>query len=93
MKQEKSYTLEVKVHTGSSKKGISLKNGEINLYTPKKPFRGEANLDAIEIISDYCDVPKMNISILKGKKSKNKLFLIKGNLNAAKEKFIYINPH
>ncbi len=79
MKEEKSYTLEVKVHTGSSKRGISIKNGRINLYTPKKPIKGEANLDAIQIISNYYDVPKRNIAILKGIKSRNKVFYIKGN--------------
>ena len=81
-KRKKSYSLEVKVHTGSSKRGISLKNGQINLYTTKKPVKGEANLDAIKIISDYCGVPKKNVSILKGIKSRNKVFHIKGNTEA-----------
>ena len=81
------HTFEIKVHTGSSKRGISIKNGMIDLYTPKRPVNGEANLDAINIVSNYWSVPKSGIFIIKGAASKNKVFAVKGRLKAGNSKF------
>ena len=81
-----THTFEIKVHTGSSKRGISIKNGMIDLYTPKRPVNGEANLDAIKIISNYWDVPKCCVSIIKGAASKNKVFAVKGCLKTGSSK-------
>ena len=81
-----THTFEIKVHTGSSKRGISIKNGMIDLYTPKRPVDGEANMDAIKIISNYWDVPKSGVSIIKGAASKNKVFAVKGSLKTGSSK-------
>ncbi len=79
-------TFEIKVHTGSSKRGISIKNDMIDLYTPKRPVNGKANLDAIKIISNYWGVPKSCISLIKGAASKNKVFAVKGCLKTGNSK-------
>lgn len=76
MDKDKSYTIEVKVHTGSSRRGIEIKNCVHHLFTPKNPISGEANEDAIKIISEEYHVAKKNITIIKGCKSKNKVFRI-----------------
>jgi len=89
MKKEKEYAIKIKMHTGSSQRGIVVKNNEIHLYTQKNPVQGEANSDAIKIISDYYKVPKNNISIIRGEKSRNKVFHIKGSLRAGKEILTY----
>ncbi len=81
-----THTFEIIVHTGSSKRGISIKNGMIDLYTSKRPVNGEANLDAIKIISNYWGAPKSGISIIKGAASKNKVFVVKGRLKAGNSK-------
>ncbi len=82
-----THSFEIKVHTGSSKRGISIKHGIIDLYTPKRPVDGEANLDAINIISNYWGVPKSCILIIKGAGSKNKVFAVKGRLKTVNSKF------
>lgn len=68
--------VQVRIHTGSSKRGIERKEKILHIYTPKKPLRGEANSDAIRILSDYYNVAKSKISILSGKKNRDKIFLI-----------------
>ena len=83
---EETHTFEVKVHTGSSKRGVSVKDGVIELFTHRRPVKGAANLDAISIISGYCGVPKNRVSIIKGKTSKIKVFSVKGPLKAGKNK-------
>jgi uncharacterized protein YggU (UPF0235/DUF167 family) len=85
---DKTHTFEVKVHTGSSKRGISIKNGAIELFTPKRPVNGEANIDAIKIISGYWGVPKSRISIIKGETSKVKVFVVTGPIKAGKNKYL-----
>ena len=77
MEKDKSYTIEVKIHTGSTRRGIEKKNSVLHLFTPKKPVSGEANEDAIKIISEEYHVAKKNIKIIKGSKSRNKVFRIK----------------
>ena len=85
---EEIHTFEIKVHTGSSKRGVSIKNGVIDLFTPKRPVKGEANRDAIEIISGFWGVPKNSISIVRGETSKIKVVAVKGRLKAGKNKFL-----
>ena len=87
---EKTHTIEVKVHTGSSKRGISINNGAIDIFTPKRPVNGEANIDAVKIISGYWGVPKSRISIIKGETSRIKVFAVTGPLKAGKNKSLLI---
>lgn len=91
---DNSYTVEVRVHPGSSKRGIALREEDtrctIHLYTTQKPVEGRANSDAVRILSDYFGVPRGSVTLLRGEKSKNKLFLIRGNVTIDKEKQKYI---
>ena len=68
--------IEVIAHTGSSKRGVIEKEGKYHVYTPKKAIKGEANRDIIKILSEKFDVPKSSILLIRGEKSKNKLFSI-----------------
>ena len=68
--------INVIAHTGSSKRIVLEKNGVYHVYTPKKPIKGEANKDIIKILSEKFEVPKSSISLIKGDKSKNKVFSI-----------------
>jgi len=68
--------IRVRIHTGSSKRGIEQKDHTYHVYTPKRPYRGEANSDAIRILSEHYRVAKSRISILSGQKSRDKVFLI-----------------
>ncbi|UCB45984.1 MAG: DUF167 domain-containing protein [Spirochaetota bacterium] len=68
--------IEVKVHTGSSKRKIEIKNGTYHIYTHANPVQGKANKDAIELVADYLGVAKSAVSIIRGVKSKNKAFKI-----------------
>jgi uncharacterized protein YggU (UPF0235/DUF167 family) len=75
-KKAEEKIVQARIHAGSSKRGIERKEKILHIYTPKKPFRGEANSDAIRILSDYYNVAKSRISILSGQKSRDKVFLI-----------------
>ncbi len=87
MEKDKSFTIEVKIHTGSSRRGFERKNSEIHLFTPKRPVSGEANEDAIKIIAEEYHVAKKDITIIKGSKSRNKVFRItSGNKIRNKER-------
>ena len=68
--------IEAKVHTGSSKRKIEIKNGTYHIYTHVNPVQGKANKDAIELVADYLGVAKSAVSIIRGAKSKNKTFKI-----------------
>jgi len=70
------YTIEAAIHAGSSRRGIVARDGKIHIYTNRKPIKGEANADAAALISEYLNVPKKAVSILKGERSKNKVFLV-----------------
>ncbi len=74
---EKSFVVEIVAHTGSSHRKIIKKDSQYHIYTPKKPIKGEANRDIIEMIADEFKVPKGSIELIKGEKSRVKLFKIK----------------
>ncbi len=71
-----TQSIRVRIHTGSSKRGIEQKDHICHIYTPKNPYKGEANRDAIRILSEHYRVAKRRISILSGQKSRDKVFLI-----------------
>lgn len=62
--------LEVKIKTRSKKDREEEKEGEITIFT-KAPARGnKANFAVIKLLSEHFDIPKRNISIKHGLKSK-----------------------
>jgi uncharacterized protein YggU (UPF0235/DUF167 family) len=72
----KGRIIEVRVHAGSAKRAVVLKDGGIHVYTRKKPEKGEANLDVMEIVSEYFRVPKSSVELLRGERAKVKLLRI-----------------
>jgi uncharacterized protein YggU (UPF0235/DUF167 family) len=85
-KERRAYTCEARIHPASSRRGVFPDGGLLHLYTRKKPAGGEANSDAVELISDYFNVPKCSVSIVRGDRSKVKLFRIWGYFELEKEK-------
>jgi uncharacterized protein YggU (UPF0235/DUF167 family) len=94
--ERKSYTVQARVHTGSSKRHVVVQGGSLHLYTGKKPVKGEANSDAVSLVSEYFKVPKSSVTILRGERAKDKLFRIAGQpavmdratMDRAKSKFL-----
>jgi len=67
----------VKVKPNSRQERVDVvgKN-EFILHVKSPPKEGRANQAAIELLSEYFSVPKSNISLVRGLKSKNKVFEI-----------------
>jgi uncharacterized protein YggU (UPF0235/DUF167 family) len=76
MLKRKKETIEARIHTGSSKRTVELKEAVYHIYTHAKPVDGRANSDAISLLSEYMGVPRRNVIIIKGEHSKNKVFEI-----------------
>ena len=76
MEKRRRETIEARIHTGSSKHTVELKDATYHIYTHAKPVDGKANSDAVSLLSDYMGVPRRNVAIIKGKRSKNKVFEI-----------------
>ncbi|MBI5193006.1 MAG: DUF167 domain-containing protein [Nitrospirae bacterium] len=69
--------ISVKVKTGSKKDSVNQMEGASYLVSVKaQPVEGKANEAIIKILSDYFNVPKSNINILRGEHSKNKVIEI-----------------
>ena len=65
-----TYDIDVKF---SSSPGITqLENGVIEVKLNKKPFKGGANKQLIELLSEYFSVSKNQVEIIKGFKSRKK---------------------
>lgn len=52
------------------------KDGLIKVKLTASPVDGEANEALIKFLSDFWDLPKSNIKIIKGKTSRNKIIEI-----------------
>jgi hypothetical protein len=68
--------LEVKVKTRSKKNRVEEKEGEITIFTKAPARDNKANFAVINLLSDYFNIPKRNISIKHGLKSKRKTICI-----------------
>jgi uncharacterized protein YggU (UPF0235/DUF167 family) len=69
-------TIEARIHTGSSKRTVELKETVYHIYTHAKPVDGKANSDAVSLLAEYLGIPRRNVIIIKGEHSKNKVFEI-----------------
>ena len=70
--------LSVRVSPRSSRNDIKkLPDGTYKIFLTAAPVDGKANESLIKIISNYFSIPKKNISVLKGKTSRNKIIEIK----------------
>jgi len=72
----KEINLKVKVKIGSGEERVEYKDGIYLVYTNSPARDNKANLSVIELLSDYLDIPKNNIFIQKGLKSKNKVMTV-----------------
>ncbi|MBI2589345.1 DUF167 domain-containing protein [Candidatus Saccharibacteria bacterium] len=73
-------TKKVIVHVKpGSKKGplvVSAPNGDLVIYVRQAALDGEANKAAQELLAQHFGVPKTNVQLISGKKSKLKQFKI-----------------
>ena len=69
--------IKIKVKTNSSKEEIKkINESEFILSVKEPPIENKANQAVLKLLSEYFNVPKSNISILKGKTSRNKIIQI-----------------
>ena len=69
--------IKVKVLPGSKKEGvIKKKNDSFEIKVKEKPVRGEANKAVIDVLSNFFNIPKNKVKLIKGFKQRNKIFEI-----------------
>lgn len=71
----KNFNVRVIPHAKQNK--VVESDGVLRVYTTVAPENGRANSAVIELLSDYLDVPKSRIKILKGLTGRDKVFTIK----------------
>lgn len=70
--------ISVKVKPNSKIKRIEkLSDNEFMLFIKVPPKEGKANKAVVDLLSEYLDLPKTNITIIKGLTSRNKVLDIK----------------
>ena len=69
-------TFNVRVTPRAKQNKVVENDGVLRVYTTTVPEKGRANDAVIELISDYLDVPKSRIKILKGLTGRDKLVTI-----------------
>ncbi len=73
----------VKVKPNSSKQEIRLKDNIYNVNLLSPPVEGKANRELIELLSDYFNIQKSEVSIISGHKNRIKIVNIeREDLNA-----------
>ena len=68
---------EARVTARSSRNKIVIEGTVVRIYIHTVPEDGKANRECIKLLSDFFSVPKKDVSIVKGEKSRNKTFCIK----------------
>ena len=67
--------ISITVHPGSKQEKIKkIRNNEYEIWTTQKAIEGKANISIISILSDHLNISKSNIRLIKGLKSRKKLF-------------------
>lgn len=69
--------LEIFVKSNSKESKVICKNNIYYIYTKSPAKEGKANKEIVKLLSKYLDMPKSNIFIKKGLKSKIKLIEVK----------------
>ena len=64
--------INVKVTPKAKINKIIRQNNQYHIYTTAPPDKSKANQSAIKLLSKKLNIPKSKISIIKGKKSRNK---------------------
>ncbi len=70
----KIFNVRVTPHAKQNK--VVENDGVLRVYTTVAPENGRANSAVVELLSEYLDVPKSKIKILKGQTSRDKVFAI-----------------
>ena len=70
----KTFNIRVTPHAKQNK--VVESDGVLRVYTTVAPENGRANSAVIELLSDYLDVPKSKIKILKGLAGRDKVVAI-----------------
>ncbi len=67
-----------RIHPNSKHREEIIKNDEyFDVYVKDLAIEGRANTRSIELLSKYFGVPKANVSLVRGKTSKYKVFKIR----------------
>lgn len=72
----KEVNINVKVKIGSRKECVEYKDGIYTVYTNSPAKENKANIAIISLLSKHLNIPKRNILIKKGLRSKNKILTI-----------------
>jgi len=72
--------ISVKMHPGSSRRYIEIRDDGVHLYTTSKPLQGRANREACEMLADYFKFPKKEVSLFRGERSRQKVFQIEASI-------------
>lgn len=80
-KDKDGYTIKVFVKTGSKAPGIEgIEEDILKIKLRAQPHNDLANKELIEILSEFLNIPKSRLEIVKGRKSKQKTIKIKGEV-------------
>ncbi len=66
--------IKAKIKTGCKSFYVKKSGNIIEIGVCSLPEKGKANLEAIKVLSEYYSIPSSNIKLVKGAKSKEKLF-------------------
>ncbi len=65
--------INIKVIPNATKNLVCEEKGSFKVYVNAPPVEGKANKAVIEVLSEYFNVRKSNIKIIKGEKSRHKV--------------------
>ena len=69
--------IRVKIFVNSSKQEIARKSeNAFEIKVKAKPEMGKANAETRKILSEFFKIPESNIKLIKGSKTRNKIFRI-----------------
>jgi uncharacterized protein (TIGR00251 family) len=70
--------IKVKVFPGAKKEEIiKKKKDSFEIWVKEKPIKGQANQAVIDALTNYFQVPRQKIRLIKGWQERNKIFEIK----------------
>lgn len=70
----KKRTVEVEAHPGASRDKVEIKNNVIHIYTTRVAEKGKANKAIRKLLAKHLKLPVSFIILVKGEKSKHKVF-------------------
>ncbi|OFW55993.1 MAG: hypothetical protein A2V52_06010 [Actinobacteria bacterium RBG_19FT_COMBO_54_7] len=70
--------LRLRAHPGAARRKIRFSEARIDIYMNSQPEKGQANKEAIRVLSKALGMPAAAILIVKGEKSRDKTALVKG---------------